>query len=171
MNVLPLNPQIDASQIAPERLAHNSKLTDQQKIAEASRQFESILLKQILESSQKTVIKSKLTEDSTASGIYHDMVTTQLADSISKSGKFGITQTFEGQLNHPHGRRPDGLSDKKLSRELHSTAHELKPLHESKKDITSTTSPRPSPPFHGGEGVGMKGAAALTRHSHKFVSK
>ena len=57
MNVPPLNPNIDASQIAPERLAKNSKLTEQQKIAEASRQFESILLKQILDSSQKTVIK------------------------------------------------------------------------------------------------------------------
>jgi Rod binding domain-containing protein len=79
MNVSPLNPHIVASEIAPERLAKNPKLTDEQKIAEASRQFESILLKQILESSQKTVIKSKLSEDSTASSIYHDMVTTRMA--------------------------------------------------------------------------------------------
>src|SRR5438128_2615501 len=120
MNVSPLQPSIDASTIAPERLAKNPKLTEQQKIAEASRQFESILLKQVLENSQKTVIKSKLTaEESTASGIYHDMVTTQLADSISKSGKFGLTQTFEHQLDHPHGHRPDGLPNKALSAELH----------------------------------------------------
>src|SRR2546423_7497110 len=101
MNIPSLQPHVDAATIAPERLAKNPKLTEQQKIAEASRQFESILLKQVLENSQKTVIKSKLTEeDSTASGIYHDMVTTQLADSISKSGKFGLTQTFEHQLDH-----------------------------------------------------------------------
>jgi len=130
MNVSPLQPSIDASTIAPERLAKNPKLTEQQKIAEASRQFEAILLKQVLESSQKTVIKSKLTQDSTASGIYHDMVTTQLADSISKSGKFGLTQTFEHQLDHPHGHRPDGLSNKALSAELHP-AVQLKPLHGS----------------------------------------
>jgi Rod binding domain-containing protein len=130
MNVSPLQPQIDASTIAPERLAKNSKLTEQQKIAEASRQFEAILLKQVLENSQKTVIKSKLTEDSTSSGIYHDMITTQMADSISKSGKFGLTQTFEHQLDKPHGHRPDGLPNKTLSAELHSAAH-LKPLHGS----------------------------------------
>src|SRR3954463_4312001 len=99
MNVSPLTPEIDASKIAPERLATSTRLTEHQKVAEASRQFESILLKQILESSQKTVIKSKLSEDSTASGIYHDMVTSQLADSISKSGAFGLSKTFEQQLN------------------------------------------------------------------------
>ena len=140
MNVSPLQPSIDASTIAPERLAKNPNLTEQQKIAEASRQFESILLKQVLENSQKTVIKSKLTEDSTASGIYHDMVTTQLADSISKSGKFGLTKTFEHQLDRPHGHRPDGLSNKALSAELHPAAHTLKPLHKPTEHKASATS-------------------------------
>jgi Rod binding domain-containing protein len=130
MNIPPLNPHIDASSIAPERLAKNSSLTEQQKIAEASRQFESILLKQILDSSQKTVIKSKLTDDSTASSIYKDMVTTRMADSISKSGAFGLSQTFEKQLNGPHGHRPDGLPKKEISAEMHSATHTLKPLHE-----------------------------------------
>ena len=130
MNVPPLNPHVVASDIAPERLAKNSSLTEEQKIAEASRQFESILLKQILESSQKTVIKSKLSDDSTASSIYHDMVTTRLADSISKSGAFGLSQTFEQQLNRHHGPRPDGLSKNGISAGMHSAAHTLKPLHE-----------------------------------------
>jgi Rod binding domain-containing protein len=140
MNVSPLQPHIDASTIAPERLANNSKLTEQQKIAEASRQFEAILLKQVLESSQKTVIKSKLTEDSTASGIYHDMITTQLADSISKSGKFGLSKTFDQQLNHPHGHRPDGLPNQKLSAELHSATHTLKSLHQPTEHKASAAS-------------------------------
>jgi Rod binding domain-containing protein len=128
MNVSPLNPHVVASDIAPERLAKNPKLTEQQKIAEASRQFESILLKQILESSQKTVIKSKLSNDSTASSIYHDMVTTRLADSISKSGSFGLSKTFEQQLNRPHGPRPNGLPQKENLAGLHSAVHALKPL-------------------------------------------
>jgi Rod binding domain-containing protein len=140
MNIPALQPKIDASTIAPERLAKNPKLTEQQKIAEASRQFESILLKQILENSQKTVIKSKLTQESTASGIYHDMVTTQLADSISKSGTFGLSQTFEHQLDHPHGHRPDGLPNKQLLAELHSASHTLKPLHKPTEHKASATS-------------------------------
>jgi Rod binding domain-containing protein len=131
MNISPLQPNVVASDIAPERLAKNPKLTEDQKIAEASRQFESILLKQILESSQKTVIKSKLSNDSTASSIYHDMITTRLADSISKSGKFGLSQTFEHQLTRHPGVRPDGLPHKEISAGLHSAAHALKPLHGS----------------------------------------
>ena len=162
MNVSALNPQIDASSIAPERLANNPKLTEEQKIAEASRQFESILLKQILESSQKTVIKSKLTEDSTASSIYKDMVTTQLAESISKSGTFGLTKTFEQQLNRPHSARPDGLPDQKLSAELHATAHALKPLN------PTTDHPTLKPLHTDSHG---KDARATTTKAHKFLSK
>jgi len=127
MNVPGLQPQIDATTIAPERLAKNPKLTDQQKVNEASRQFESILLKQILESSQKTVIKSKLAQDSTASSIYHDIVTTRMADSISKTGAFGLAKTFENQLDHPHGPRPDGLPSHDAA-QVHAAAHTLKPL-------------------------------------------
>jgi len=139
MNIPALQPKIDASTIAPERLANNPKLTDKQKIAEASRQFEAILLKQILENSQKTVIKSKLAQDSTASGIYHDMVTTRLADSISKSGSFGLSQTFEHQLDHPHGHRPDGLTHPTLSAGWKTAGH-LKPLHKPAEHKASATS-------------------------------
>jgi peptidoglycan hydrolase FlgJ len=139
MNLSPLQPKIDASTIAPDRLANNPKLTEKQKIAEASRQFEAILLKQVLESSQKTVIKSKLTPESTSSSIYHDMVTTQLADSISKSGKFGLSQTFEHQLDHPHGHRPDGLTHPTLSAGWKTAGH-LKPLHKPTEHKASATS-------------------------------
>jgi Rod binding domain-containing protein len=153
MNIEALKPHIDASEIAPERLAGNTALTDKQKIAEASRQFESILLKQILESAQKTVIKSKYSEDSsTASSIYHDMVTTQLADSISKSGEFGLAKSFEQQLDQPTVSTPKLLDPKastlstaehhttnshselshknKISAHSHAAARTLKPLHE-----------------------------------------
>jgi flagellar protein FlgJ len=101
MNVNPLPKAVNASDIAPERLAGNTALSEQQKIAEASRQFEAILLRQILESSQKAVIPSRFTDNSTASSIYRDMITTQLADSISKSGTLGFAKTFEQQLTRP----------------------------------------------------------------------
>ena len=32
---------------------------------------------------------------------YRDLITTQLAGSISKSGVLGLAKTFEDQLNHP----------------------------------------------------------------------
>jgi flagellar protein FlgJ len=107
MDVPVISKAVAAAEIAPERLANTTALTESQKIAEASRQFEAILLRQILATSQKPVIASKFTDNSTASEIYRDMVTTQLADSISKSGAFGLASTFEHQL-----KRPENLHSK-----------------------------------------------------------
>ncbi len=101
METTPVKNNVDASLIAPEQLAGNTALTKQQKIAEASRQFEAVLLRQILESGQKTVIKSKYGDNSASAAIYRDQITTQMADSISKAGTFGFAKTFEQQLNRP----------------------------------------------------------------------
>jgi len=103
MEIAPLQRKVDASQIAPEQLANNQQLSRQEKVAEASRQFEAVMLKQILESAQKTVIKSKYADESTSSAIYRDQVTSQLSQSISKSGAFGLAKVFEKQLTRPAG--------------------------------------------------------------------
>lgn len=101
MEIAPTQRKLDASEIAPEMLAGNSQLTKQEKIAEAGRQFEALLLRQILENSQKTVIKSKYGDNSTSSAIYRDQINSQMADSISKAGTFGFAKTFSQQLNRP----------------------------------------------------------------------
>ncbi len=93
----PLHPP--AGDIAPERLAGNSALTEKEKLAEASRQFEAILTRQILEAGQKPVIASKYTDTSATGGVYRDMITTQLAESISKTGALGLARVFEAQLS------------------------------------------------------------------------
>ncbi len=93
--------QPDASSIAVENLVGNKHLSEQQKIAEASRQFEAIMLRQILSESQKPVITSEFTDNSTAAGIYQDYVTNTLADSMSKAGTLGLAKIFEQQLTHP----------------------------------------------------------------------
>jgi flagellar protein FlgJ len=112
---------VNAADVAPERLAGNTTLTDQQKIAEASRQFEAILLRQILDSTQKPVIPSKFADNSTAASIYRDMITNQLADSMSKSGAFGLAKTFEQQLSRPAPR--PGAPAPALPRADHSPNH------------------------------------------------
>jgi len=93
--------RISAADVAPESLAGNKSLSEHQKIAEASRQFEAMLLRQILAETQKPVIKSEFTDNSTAAGIYQDFVTNQMSDSLSKSGALGFAQVFERQLDHP----------------------------------------------------------------------
>ena len=104
MEIPALQRPVVASDIAPERLAGNPRLTQEQKIAEASRQFEGILLRQILSDTQKTVIPSEFSDNSTAAGIYQDFISSTLADCISKSGAFGLARTFEQQLNRPEGK-------------------------------------------------------------------
>ncbi|HWH69964.1 MAG TPA: rod-binding protein [Candidatus Sulfotelmatobacter sp.] len=108
MNISSCQPRVSASELPPERLANNSALTQQQKIAEASRQFEAVLLRQILDSTQKTVIRSEFTDNSSSASIYRDMITNQLAESISKSGAFGLAKTFEHQLSACHGKQAAG---------------------------------------------------------------
>jgi Rod binding domain-containing protein len=86
--------------VPTERLLDNKQLTEDQKLGEVARQFEALLIRQILQDTQKTVIPSKLTSDSTAASIYHDMVGMQLADSISKSGSLGLAHMLQQQLSH-----------------------------------------------------------------------
>ena len=115
MNIPSILPStIDTSNVPVEQLAGNKHLTEQQKIHEASRQFETILLRQILSEMQKPVINSEFTEDSTASGIYQDYISGALADSISKSGSFGLTKVFEQQLS-PHTTKHDSIHTRSVA--------------------------------------------------------
>lgn len=106
MNVTAIQPKVDTSHIAPENLAGNSALTEDQKIAEASRQFEAILLRQFLTEAQKPCFKSEYTEDSSEAGIYQDMVTSQLADALTRGTGVGLAQSFQKQLTKHAAENP-----------------------------------------------------------------
>jgi flagellar protein FlgJ len=99
MTIASVQPKLDASHVQLESLANNPALTQDQKIAEASRQFEAILLRQFLSESQKPVITSEFTDDSNTAGVYHDMVTSQLADCLTRGGGIGLAKTFQRQLS------------------------------------------------------------------------
>lgn len=101
MNLAPIQSAVNDTNVPVEDLAGNKQLTKQQKIHEASQQFEAILLQQILSEMQKPMLASDSTDDSTAAGIYQDTVSNALAQSISKSGGFGFAKIFEEQLT-PH---------------------------------------------------------------------
>ena len=100
MEIAATTSHVKAADLPLDRLATNSQLSEQEKVGELSRQFEAILLRQILGEAQKTIFHSNYTDDSMASGVYRDMVTNQLADDISKSGTFGLAQSLNGQLSH-----------------------------------------------------------------------
>jgi Rod binding domain-containing protein len=105
---LPYVPSTLAIERLPaERLAQNATLKEPERIQELSRQFEALLLRQILKEARKTVVESGLFETSTATDIYHDMVNNQLAESISRSGTFGLARQLQQELSRQAAANPD----------------------------------------------------------------
>ena len=99
------HPKLKASQLPLEMLAGNPNISDADKIGEVARQFEAVLLRQMLQDARK----SDSSENKVANGIYDDMINNQLADSISGSGDFGLARSLKGQLTHqvlPHPEAP-----------------------------------------------------------------
>lgn len=99
MNITSIQPQIDASQLPLESLAGNPNIPETQKVAEVSRQFEAMLLRQILQEVRKPLLDPS-ESNSTTTAIYNDMINNQLADSISRAGGFGLAQSLQSQLSH-----------------------------------------------------------------------
>ncbi|MDB6054761.1 MAG: hypothetical protein JWN25_2284 [Verrucomicrobiales bacterium] len=100
MEAVAISSSVHAKQVSLENLQHNSHLTDEEKIAEVSRQFEAVLLRQILQEARKSVIHSSLSESSSNTKMYDDLITTQMAESISSSRHFGLAASLEKQLGH-----------------------------------------------------------------------
>ncbi|MEO8426472.1 MAG: rod-binding protein [Verrucomicrobiota bacterium] len=98
MQIPSIEKGVQASELPLDHLAQNPKLSENQKVHEVSRQFEALLLRQILHDAQKTVIPSRYGGNSSVNSIYQDLSTAQLADSISKSGGFGLAGNLEKQL-------------------------------------------------------------------------
>lgn len=86
-------------------VAQNTHLSKDEKLSKASKAFEAMLLRNILENAQKPVLGSKMLADSATGAIYRDMATTQLADSIAQSGSFGLATMLEAQLRRPAGKQ------------------------------------------------------------------
>ena len=100
MDIPPLQSHVKASVLPFEKMAASKSVPDSDKLKEVCKQFEAVLLRQILGEARKTVIPSSGNPDSNTSGIYNDMVNNQMADSISRSGAFGLAKSLEAQLVH-----------------------------------------------------------------------
>ena len=98
MDISPLQRKVTAASLPLDQLAGNTQIPQQEKIAEISRQFEAVLLRQILSDAQKNSFGADKKEQNSSAEIYKDMVTTQLADRISHSGGFGLANALQSQL-------------------------------------------------------------------------
>lgn len=107
MQISKVDHGVKASDVSIESLAKNKQIPEQEKIAELCRQFEAVLLRQILQDSQKTVIRSDLLHESSTQGIYRDMANSQLAEKLSHGGGLGLAATLEKEMTRqlaPHPR-------------------------------------------------------------------
>ena len=100
MEIPALHSQVKASTLPFDKLAANPNVSDTEKVKEACKQFEAVLLRQILGEARKTLVTSSAGDNSNESGIYNDMINNQMADSISRSGAFGLAKSLEAQLVH-----------------------------------------------------------------------
>jgi Rod binding domain-containing protein len=96
--------QSQAAQVMPpetpvEQIAASKTLSEEQKVAEMTRQFEAVLLRQILSQAQKPAFKSTLSPDSGVAGsIYQDMMVNQMAETISSSRTLGMATELQKQF-------------------------------------------------------------------------
>jgi Rod binding domain-containing protein len=98
MNISSLHSQTVAPEMPVERLADNAAMSEQEKIGELSKQFESLLVRQILAEAQKPVFQSKYADNSFAGSIYRDLNVQHLADGISQAGGLGLAGVLQQQL-------------------------------------------------------------------------
>ena len=90
MEISRIQPSVQPAELPFEKVAASGQLSEADKIAEASRQFEAMLLRKILSEAQKPMFNSPLMPTGTSSAIYQDMVTNELADQISRGGSFDV---------------------------------------------------------------------------------
>ena len=100
MNITALPSHVRAAELPLDQLDKNPSLTDAQKVAEVGRQFEAVLLRQILTDATKNMFGAGEKSESSTNGIYQDMVTNSLADSMSRSGGLGLAKVLAKQLQH-----------------------------------------------------------------------
>jgi Rod binding domain-containing protein len=98
MQILPNAPQINPANLPLDRLAENANIPVAEKLGELSRQFEAVLLRQILKEAQKPVFPSSIHPQTAVSDIYKDMTSAHLAEAISRSGELGLASSLAAQL-------------------------------------------------------------------------
>jgi flagellar protein FlgJ len=119
MEISPHSRNVQAADIPLEKLSNNKKLSEQEKVAQASRQFEAVLVRQILSEAQKPVFGGK--NGSVSNSIYQDMMTNELADQICHSGGLGLARSLDKELGHQLKPVRDGEVEKSPTKRSHAS--------------------------------------------------
>ena len=77
----------------------NTRTADEERLLQTCKEFESIFVKQMLNSMKGTIQKSGLLQESMAEGIFEDMLYDKYAEKIAKTGNLGIGEMMYRQLS------------------------------------------------------------------------
>ena len=103
-----------------DRVAHDSNLTENQKVGELAKEFEAMLFKQVLKGMKQSVGGSGMFPSEGPHAIYGDMMIDTIAQSISHAGQIGFSRTFTDQLTN------QSVTEHKVSTEEMSSTTEAK---------------------------------------------
>jgi Rod binding domain-containing protein len=88
----------EAMDLPIEKLPQLKTLDEKQKVAVASRHFETMFLRMMLSETQKPVVKSKYSYNSARDEIYRDFMVSNLAEALSKSEPLKISSLIQSQI-------------------------------------------------------------------------
>src|SRR5690348_857888 len=94
----PLQLKTDLNPVRANPPAGKPQSKEQKKLYGACKDFESVMMGQVLKQMRQTVQTSDPLEQGQASKMYRDMLDDEMAKSMSKSGGFGLAQQMYNQL-------------------------------------------------------------------------
>ena len=80
-------------------MAHSKNISQKQKNAAVSQQFEAVLVKQFLKEALKPMFKGVFNEDAGAHRMYRHFFTDAISESVAQGGGFGVSSILQQQLN------------------------------------------------------------------------
>ena len=78
-------------------MGNNPNISDKAKIQEVAVQFESIMVKELLDQALAPLLKNSM-KNVPGSNVYQGIIIDNLADTLSRSNQMGVAQVFEREL-------------------------------------------------------------------------
>jgi Rod binding domain-containing protein len=117
MNIGASNSAVRPADLSLEQVSTSSVFTEQQKVAELARQFEGVMIRQMLREARQPMTDPAIGGGSSETRAYTDMVTDRMADAITSGGGIGVASSLQAQLLRQipnSGRHADSASGNPL---------------------------------------------------------
>ena len=91
-----------------QELTFSSKMNEQQKVEQATQQFEGVMIRQYLKDAMKPLIETEMTKNSASDEIYRSYLVDIMSSSMAQSGGFGLSSALQAGIQAPQSKTPEG---------------------------------------------------------------